>query len=425
MSWNRWYATRSYLRSALWIVPLIALVLEQIAIRAVFSIEESTSWIPQINLTVTGAIGATDEVVTLTTAFLVFTFGSLLVAIQVASGQLTPRIIATTLLRDNVIRWTVGLFVFSLLFAVGTKIRLDRGIHHLAVTITEVLGIASTTMFLFLIDHTARLLRPIAIVWRIGEQGVKVVETVYPDVADARRLPSTPRELIGPPERIIEHVGTSAIVLAVNLKRLVAAARRADGVIEFVPRVGDFVATGEPLFRLYGGTTAIPDCTLRAQVAFGPERTIEQDSTFAFRVIVDVAIKALSQAINDPTTAVLAIDQLHRLLRLVGRRHLHDNALFDTDRKLRLIFPTPDWEDFVQLTFSKIRLYGARNFQVARRIRAMIENLLSNLREDRQPALRRELDLLDRSLAKLHEFPEDVELARQPDLQGLGGASMR
>jgi uncharacterized membrane protein len=221
MSWNRWYATRSYLRSALWIVPLIALVLEQIAIRAVFSIEASTGWIPQINLTVTGAIGATDEVVTLTTAFMVFTFGSLLVAIQVASGQLTPRIIATTLLPDNVIRWTVGLFVFSLLFAVGTKIRLDRGIHHLAVTITELLGIASTTMFLFLIDHTARLLRPITIVWRIGEQGVKVVETVYPDAADARRLPGTPRELIGTPGQIIEHVGTSAIVLAVNLKRLV------------------------------------------------------------------------------------------------------------------------------------------------------------------------------------------------------------
>ena len=145
-----------------------------------------------------------------------------------------------------------------------------------------------------------------------------------------------------------------------------ALAQSADGVIEFVPRVGDFVASGEPLFHLHGSATEIDDRRLRAQVAFGPERTIEQDSTFAFRVIVDVAIKALSKAINDPTTAVLAIDQLHRLLRLVGRRHLHDDALFDTEGRLRLIFPTPGWEDFVHLSFREIQFYGAENFQVAR-----------------------------------------------------------
>ena len=144
---------------------------------------------------------------------------------------------------------------------------------------------------------------------------------------------------------------------------------------------------------------------------------------FAFRVIVDVAIKALSKAINDPTTAVLAIDQLHRLLRLVGRRHLRDDAVSDADGTLRLILPTPNWEDFVKLAFSEIRLYGADNFQVARRLRALIENLSASLAESRQPALRGELDLLDRALETAHAFPEDLALARQPDLQGLGGAS--
>ena len=158
-------------------------------------------------------------------------------------------------------------------------------------------------------------------------------------------------------------------------------------------------------------------------MAFGPERTIEQDSTFAFRVIVDVALKALSPAINDPTTAVLAIDQLHRMLRSVGKRHLHDDAIFDTQDEQRLIFPTPDWEDFVQLTFSEIRLYGANNFQVSRRLRAMIENLLATLPESRQAALHRELRLLDQTLETLHAFPEDLALARKADLQGLGGSS--
>jgi len=182
---------------------------------------------------------------------------------------------------------------------------------------------------------------------------------------------------------------------------------------------------GEPLFRLRGGAARIDERRLRAQVAFGPERTIEQDSTFAFRVIVDVGIKALSSAINDPTTAVLAIDQLHRMLRLVGHRHLHDDALYDASGTLRVIFLTPGWQDFVQLAVSEIRLYGAASFQVSRRLRAMLDNLLASLPENRRPTLRRELDLLERTLVKLHDLPEDLALARQADFQGLGGASAR
>jgi uncharacterized membrane protein len=100
-------------------------------------------------------------------------------------------------------------------------------------------------------------------------------------------------------------------VIAVNLEALVAEARRADVIIELAPRVGDFVARGEPLFLLRGAEATKANARfLCGQVAFGREHTIEQDSTFAFRVIVDIAIKALSPAINDPTTAVIAIDQL-------------------------------------------------------------------------------------------------------------------
>jgi uncharacterized membrane protein len=154
----------------------------------------------------------------------------------------------------------------------------------------------------------------------------------------------------------------------------------------------------------------------------GAERTIEQDATFAFRVIVDIAIKALSRAINDPTTAVLAIDQLHRLLRAVGRRHLHDDVMRDASGDLRVVYKTPNWDDFVQLSCREIRFYGAENFQVARRLRAMLENLQQALPEARWPALRKELDLLDRTLEKVHSLPGDLAVARTPDLQGLGAA---
>ena len=115
--WNRWYAFASYVRSSLWIVPFIALLLEQIAFRVIYTLDARITWVPPWPLGLSGTQAALQTIITLILSFIVFTFGSMLIAIQVASGQLTPRIIATTLLRDNVIRFTVGLFVFALLFA--------------------------------------------------------------------------------------------------------------------------------------------------------------------------------------------------------------------------------------------------------------------------------------------------------------------
>jgi uncharacterized membrane protein len=150
---------------------------------------------------------------------------------------------------------------------------------------------------------------------------------------------------------------------------------------------------------------------------------MEQDPMFSFRIEVDIALKALSPAINDPTTAVLAIDQLQRLLRLVGQRSLRTHEIMDQTGQPRLIFRTPNWEDFVHITFREIRFCGANNLQIPRRLRAMIENLLQTLPEHRHPALHEELDLLTRALAREHLFPEDLELACTPDSQGMGGSS--
>jgi len=118
------------------------------------------------------------------------------------------------------------------------------------------------------------------------------------------------------------------------------AARRADCAIEILPRVGDSSGSRSHCSR----SRARRGDDRRARAAqpgrVGAERTIEQDSTFAVRVIVDIALKALSPAINDPTTAVLAIDQLQRLLRAVGQRNLRDTPLLDADGTLRLIYRT-------------------------------------------------------------------------------------
>ena len=215
----------------------------------------------------------------------------------------------------------------------------------------------------------------------------------------------------------------SAIVLAVDLDTLVAEARRAGGIVEFVPQVGDFVCTGEPLFELYGGAVSIANHRLQSSVAFGPERTMEQDPLFAFRIITDIGLKALSPAINDPTTGVLALDQLHRLLRIVGRRRLRSETIVDRAGTPRVIFRTPNWEDFVAVSCTEIRAYGAGNVQIARRLRAMLDNLIATLPARRHAALEAERRRLDLAIASLYALPEDRELAAVPDTQGLGGSS--
>ncbi|SAL88701.1 hypothetical protein AWB74_08690 [Caballeronia arvi] len=432
MDWNRWYSLKSYLRSSLWTVPLIAIAIYA-AVKPVAemvgrwmtrqgSLDAKTSL---LGLSMTGARSLLGDIVSADLAFLVFTFGSLLVAIQVAGGQYTPRIIATTLLRDNVIRSISGIFVFTLLFANRTAGWMgENEVLQLQVFIAALFGFTSVVAFLFLIDYAAKFLRPVSLVARVGEQGIAVIESVYPAPSAGVIIAPERDTERGAPERIVRQRGKSGIVLAVNLERLVAKARRADVVIEFVPQVGDFVAVDEPLFYLYGNSDAIDDNRLRTLVAFGTERTMEQDPMFAFRILVDIALKALSAAINDPTTAVLAIDQLHRLLRMVGRRSLRVEEIEDSSGRVRVILRTPNWEDFVHISFREIRQYGASSIQIARRLRAAIENLIQSLPEHRHDALRVELALIDRAIAKNHPFPEDLALARIPDSQGLGGSAV-
>src|SRR5262245_20586371 len=139
MSWNRRYLIVSYLQSSLWIIPLCAIVLEAVTTKIVRGLDAKGGW-ELIGLGIEGAKAVMNAVVTLSLSFIVFTFGSLLVAIQVASGQYTPRIIATTLLRDNLIRCTVGVFVFTFVFAVKALNRVEATVPEVAAFGVALLG---------------------------------------------------------------------------------------------------------------------------------------------------------------------------------------------------------------------------------------------------------------------------------------------
>ena len=341
MTWNQWYRLTSYVKSALWVVPVVAMLFEQVTLRLIYFVDGRVGW-TLLGLSVVEAQTMLQTIVTMTLSFIVFTFGSLLIAIQVAGGQLTPRIIATTLLQDNAVKYSVGLFVFVLLFAVGVLGRISSIAHQFVIFVAAVLGFSCIAVFLYLIDYAAKLLRPVSIVARVGQRGLAVIDSVYPHPTANLHHADRADQTLGTPDKVVPHESPSEIVVAMNLHALAAEATRSDGIIEFVPQVGDFVGAQEPLFRLYGGACAVDASKLRAAVAFGSERTMEQDPMFAFRILVDIALKALSKAINDPTTAVLAIDQLQRLLQRVGNRHLRNDFITDAAGTVALDFPNAE-----------------------------------------------------------------------------------
>jgi uncharacterized membrane protein len=210
--------------------------------------------------------------------------------------------------------------------------------------------------------------------------------------------------------------------VAVNLEQLLALAVKHNCLIELAPQVGDFVPAAAPLFRIHAGGDLMRDRDLRNAVLLGRERTLEQDPAFAFRIVVDIAEKALSAAINDPTTGVLAIDQLQSLLHDVGQRDLSTGTVLDSGGQIRLVYRTPNWEDFVSLAVSEIRQYGAGSVQVVRRLRSMLVSLIAALPASRTPYLQEQLDLLQASVERAFFDPRDRVNAGVPDSQGLGAA---
>jgi uncharacterized membrane protein len=189
--------------------------------------------------------------------------------------------------------------------------------------------------------------------------------------------------------------------------------------VEVRAAVGDTLVIGTEMLRLYGAPRADAD-KLRQAFAVGSERTFEQDPKYALRLIVDIAIRALSPAVNDPTTAVQALDHLEDLLQRLGRRRLEIGALRAPDGALRLMVPYPAWEDFLALAFDEIRFCGANSVQVMRRMKALAADLIAALPAERHAALHSHQRRIDAAIAKAFADAHDKEDASVEDRQGLG-----
>jgi uncharacterized membrane protein len=419
MNWLQRYRLRLYFRNSLWIWPAVSIPAALLAVSLLASYENSIGSQTKISAETVRLLLSTVAGSTFTLVVLVSS--AVLLAVQLASAQLTPRIISM-IYRNPYQKSAFTLFLFTFTFSCGVLARIEDAAPRIASYVAAYGFLLNLVLFIVFIDNMGKMLRPSSAVRAIALSGRSVIRTVYPSLLQQDSPAPTPIKAVSDEQSRVVLSTVDGAVLAFDLRGLVALAQRSNCLIELVPEVGQFVADGDPLFRIYHGGDGIADSSLRHSVAVGLERTAEQDPLFAFRILVDIASKALSSAINDPTTAVLAIDQIHHLLRDIGKRYLAEGNAADRSGQTRLVYRTPNWEDFVLLGTTEIRQYGHDSIQVQRRLRAMLEDLVNTLPARRAPVLERELGLLATSSKRTFPDLADQTLAESGDLQGIGGS---
>ena len=418
--WGLRYRCSAFLQSSLCAAPIASIVAAIFAAPLIRMLDEYTKW----TLLGFGPEGARIVVGALATSlltFIVFAFSSILIAVQIASGQLTPRIIARVF-ENRLAKLTLSTFVLSFTYTLAALGRIEDRVPQLPVLVVVFSSLLSIILFLYLIQKVSQSLRPVMILTRVGSDTRTVIGSVFPGLFLGNTAETSVPDLnssLSP--RTIINCGRPGVVLTFDVVGLVEIARRAGLMIELVPQVGDFLATGEAIFRLHGGSSStVDDVRLHRCVLLGPERDLENDPAFGLRILVDIAIKALSPAINDPTTAVLAIDQIQHLLHLLSEKELGTGVICDSSGAVRLVYPTPGWEDFVSLAVTEIRLCGAGSPQVTRRLQVMFEQLVQVVPAQRSGALRKEMGLLECTIERSFADPKDRIIAGIGDRQGFG-----
>jgi len=354
-------------------------------------------------------------------------FSLIFVMIQFSAIAYSPRLVMWVA-RDPLMSHALGLFTATFLYAIAALVGVDRNgsgkVPFVSAWVVIGLLLASVVMFISLIQRI-RLLQVNRMLIFTGDQGRKVITTIYPSEKTLAAVTESDDFRGLPRSQTLIHHGRPRSIQAVDVAAFVNLAKVAGGVIEIVAAVGDTVVELTPFLRVYGAERPIDEQKLRDGIAIGEERTFEQDPKYAIRLLVDIAIKALSPAINDPTTAVQALDQIEDLLLRLGQRHLEIGTHRDSDGKLRLVVPFPTWDDLTRLAFDEICAYGATSVQVMRRMNALVTDLRQVVPEERRPTLRYWETRLKATVARSFADNEERMEATREDRQGLGAPRLR
>ncbi|MEU2824590.1 DUF2254 domain-containing protein [Streptomyces bacillaris] len=350
--------------------------------------------------------------------FIGVVFSISLVAVQMASGQLTPRVVRI-FVRSRISKATLTVFLATFLFSLlvlasyesETDPRRVVSVPLLQSLLTLVLVGLSLLLFVVYVSSTLRLMQVGPVVDRIARDSFRVLG----------RMPRGPggSEGLGARTGQVMYEGRAGVLRDVNTARLVRVARRQGVVLRLIPRIGDFVVPGTPMFAVHGGAVP-PRHRLRSAVSVSVERTLHQDLAFGLRQLTDIALRALSTSVNDPTTAVQCLDRTVQFLAVVVRLPLGTVHHRDRAGQVRLVQEGPEWEDLVDLAFEEIRWCVAGSPQVSRRLLAGLDDLLLLAPEERKQPLVRHRALLVEAVERSVPVAADREFALLPDRQGIG-----
>jgi uncharacterized membrane protein len=314
------------------------------------------------------------------------------------------------ILRDKPSQFAIGLFVATFVHAILALREVQHkgnGTGHvpgIAIMTAFVLVLASIAVLVIYVQHIGQALRVSALIELVGKDTRALVDRVYPD-----KGPPLGDE---PGEPRVVRADESGVITAIGFDELVAEAERADCELELVPGLGEFVPADAPLFRVLGRAAELDEDRLRGALIVKLEPTLDQDVSYGIRLLVDIADRSLADSpLQDPTTAVQAVDRLHDILRQLVRRPFPDGRHRDSSGRVRLTVRMRSWESYLQLACEEIRLAGAGSPPVIRRLAAALRDIRSVAPPERRASIDRQLDQLSASVASPEQRDADVELA--------------
>lgn len=355
-------------------------------------------------------------------------FSIAFVMVQFSAIAYSPRLVLW-FARDPSLYHSLGVFVATFVYSLAALVWVDRQGSGKVPVVSGFLVAALLVLSMLLFARLVQRLNTLqitSVLKMVGDRGRLVIRDMFQRLderpASSQNLLAALAEdgTLGPVTQTLTYSGAPRTIAELDIPRLVREAQRVCAVIAMESAVGDTLIDGSPLLSVHGGGPIAEQDLMRA-IHLKEERTFEQDPKYPLRLLVDIAIKALSPAINDPTTAVQAIDQIEDLLHRLGMRELDAGYAHDADGKLRLVYPMPTWEDYLSLAFDEIRQYGTTSVQVMRRLRsALVELAATQTDGARAGAVWRYLKSLDFSVETAPFSAEDRIKARQEDRQGLG-----
>jgi uncharacterized membrane protein len=345
-------------------------------------------------------------------------FSIAFVLVQFNAVVYSPRLVVW-FARDRLLFHSLGMFVATFMYSLATLAWVGRqgteGVPLLSAAIVAVMLVASVLMLAQLVQRLSNL-QIMRVLQVLGDTGREVISSTYQAARwSTAGMDGRTQQQPEAPALEIRHVGNPQAVTSIDIARLVRHAQRMSGVIVMECAIGDTLIEDSLILRARSSTPAVPLKELSACVHLDDQRTFEQDPKYALRLLVDVAIKALSPAINDPTTAVQAIDQIEDLLRRLAKCDLDACCAFDQNGVLRVIYRMPTWEDYLSLAFDEIRQFGSTSIQVMRRLRAALVELADCVGPERAKPVRAYLGHLDSGIERSSFDPQDRLAARIED----------